>query len=71
MTIVFSMFVTVTVTGRHGALEIASRKGDWYQEELEHPAGTSINFAFWEEIRKFCLAFTIVVYEKIFESINN
>ena len=35
-----------------------------------HPAGASINFAFCEEIRKFCLGFTMVVYEKIFGSIN-
>ena len=35
-----------------------------------HPVGTLINFAFCEEIRKFCLAFTMVVYEKIFGSIN-
>ena len=37
---------------------------------LQHPAGTSINFAFCEGIRKFCPAFTMVVYEKIFGSIN-
>ena len=38
--------------------------------DFVHPAGTSINLAFCEEIRKFCLAFTMVVYEKIFGSIN-
>ena len=37
---------------------------------LIHPTGTSTNFAFCEEIRKFGLAFTMVVYEKIFWSIN-
>ena len=35
-----------------------------------HAAGTSINFALCEEIKIFCLAFTMVVYEKIFGSIN-
>ena len=35
-----------------------------------HDVGTSINFAFCEEIRKFGLAFTMVVYEKIFGSTN-
>ena len=33
-----------------------------------HPAGTSINFAFCEEIRQL---FTMVVCEKIFGSIRN
>ena len=31
-----------------------------------HPAGTSPNSAFFEEIRNFCLDFTMVVYEKIY-----
>ena len=35
-----------------------------------HPVGTSINFTFCEEIRKFCMVFTMAVYEKIFGSIN-
>ena len=30
----------------------------------KHPTGTLINFAFCEEIRQFCFAFTMVVYEK-------
>ena len=38
-----------------------------------HPAGSSVNSTFFEEIRKFWLGFTIAVYEKIyFEAyINN
>ena len=36
----------------------------------QHLAESSVNFAFWEEIRKFCLGFTMVVYENIFGSIN-
>ena len=32
----------------------------------DHPAGTSPKSAFFEEIRNFCLDFTMVVYEKIY-----
>ena len=38
--------------------------------EITHAAGTSINFVLCEEIRKIYLAFTMVVYEKIFGSID-
>ena len=37
---------------------------------LEHAAGTSINFAFCEEIINSDIPFITVVYEKIFGSIN-
>ena len=33
-------------------------------------ANISVIFAFFEEIKQFFLGFTIVVYEKIFVSIN-
>ena len=44
------------------------------KEALEpiHPAGTSVNSDFFEEISNFCLDFTMVVYEKIyFEAYKN
>ena len=31
-----------------------------------HPAGTLPNSAFFEDIRNFCLDFTMMVYEKIY-----
>ena len=33
-------------------------------------AGLTVNFVHLKEIRKFCLGFTMVVYEKISGSIN-
>ena len=34
--------------------------------QIIHPAETSVNSAFFEEISNFCLGFTMVVYEKIY-----
>ena len=36
----------------------------------KHAAGTSVNFAFYEEIINSDIPFIMVVYEKIFGSIN-
>ena len=38
---------------------------------MHYTAGSPVNFVFFEEIGRFCLYFTMVVYEKIFGSINN
>ena len=36
------------------------------QRNLDHPAGSLVNSVFFEDIRKFSLGFTVVVYKKIY-----
>ena len=49
---------------------IGTDKGNQCSVHHNHAAGTSINFAFCEEIINSDIPFIMVVYEKIFGSIN-